>query len=269
MDISNQTLALAEKLGIIDTEADTQEALIEQIITALDSKISRYEEGVRDENERFWKVLQTRLVWSSGNVYVEEVNTDYSHRFKNWYTATEINPLYPIQIGRGATTMFESCMRLENLPPMTFLQPVSTYAMFNGCMSIKEAICDFRLTGNCSAMFNSCQNLTKVNKLIIEGTCTWNSMSFAGCKKLVELNIEGTIDTTFVVSDCKSLNRASIDNIIGCLSTTTSGLTCTLSRTAVNKAYETSEGANDGSTSEESEWNDLVATRTNWTISLL
>jgi hypothetical protein len=33
---------------------------------------------------------------------------------------------------------------------------------------------------------------------------------------------------------------------------------------AVNKAFETSEGANDGKTS--TEWETLIGTKTNWTI---
>lgn len=63
------------------------------------------------------------------------------------------------------------------------------------------------------------------------------------------------------------LSKPSITSIINCLSTTTSGLTVTLSKTAVNNAFETSEGVADGSTSQE--WLNLVATKTNWTISLV
>lgn len=63
------------------------------------------------------------------------------------------------------------------------------------------------------------------------------------------------------------LSHDSITSIINALSTTTSGLTVTVSKTAVNKAFETSEGADDGSTSEE--WLNLIASRSNWTINLI
>ena len=59
----------------------------------------------------------------------------------------------------------------------------------------------------------------------------------------------------------------SIVSIINALSSTTTGLSVTISKTAVNKAFETSTGANDGSTSPE--WLALVATKTNWTINLV
>ncbi len=66
---------------------------------------------------------------------------------------------------------------------------------------------------------------------------------------------------------CTKLSKASLTSIINGLSAETSGLTVTLSKTAVNKAFETSEGANDGSTS--AEWLALIATKPNWNISLV
>lgn len=63
------------------------------------------------------------------------------------------------------------------------------------------------------------------------------------------------------------LTHDSVVSIINALSSTTTGLSVTISKTAVNKAFETSTGAKDGSTS--AEWLALVATKTNWTINLV
>ena len=63
------------------------------------------------------------------------------------------------------------------------------------------------------------------------------------------------------------LTKESLTNIINVLSDETSGLTVTLSKTAVNKAFETGEGYADGSDS--AAWSALVATKSNWTISLV
>lgn len=256
MALDNKLIEVANNVVEATGETAQQEILIKELEEAINSKISRYDDGVKDENERFWKTIQTKLAWYSGKGFLEERRTDYNYAFRQWYTAKEIKPLYPLEV-TSVTTMFESCQSLESLPPITFLQPISTYAMCNGCLNLKEINMDMRLTGNCSAMFNSCQNLTKVNKLIIEGTCTWNSMSFAGCKKLVELNIEGTIDTTFVVSDCESLNRASIENIVNILSPDTNNLACTFSKIAVNNAFTPDE------------WQALTDTKTNWNIGII
>lgn len=64
-----------------------------------------------------------------------------------------------------------------------------------------------------------------------------------------------------------NLDKESIDSVMYWLSTTTEGLSVTLPLAAVNKAYETTEGANDGSTSEE--WTNKVAAKPNWTINLV
>jgi hypothetical protein len=63
------------------------------------------------------------------------------------------------------------------------------------------------------------------------------------------------------------LDKESHVKLVNTLSSTTSGLSVTVSQTAVNKAFETSEGANDGSTSQE--WLNLIATKPNWTISIV
>lgn len=259
---------MAENLDNINSELDTQTEMIEQIATILQTKGSTkdYDAGVKDENERFWNLIQIEEGWASGIGWVQYVTNKYATKFRGWYTATEINPLYPIQVNTAVSNMFESCQNITEHPPVEFLVPVSTYAMFNGCRKLVEAIGDFRLTGNCSAMFNSCGNLIKVDKLIIEGTVTWSSNAFAGCTKLEEVNIEGTIDTAFYIDKSPNLNKASITNIINILSTTTSGLSCVIAKAAVNKAFETSEDANDGTTS--AEWQTLVNSKPNWTISL-
>lgn len=63
------------------------------------------------------------------------------------------------------------------------------------------------------------------------------------------------------------LNKASIISIMTHLSDTTSGKIATFAKDAVNRAFATSSGANDGSTS--AEWTALKATKPNWTFSLV
>lgn len=71
----------------------------------------------------------------------------------------------------------------------------------------------------------------------------------------------------FNVQWSPKLSKESIISIINALSDTTTALTVTLSKTAVNNAFETAKGNADGSTSEE--WAALIATKQNWTISLV
>lgn len=91
--------------------------------------------------------------------------------------------------------------------------------------------------------------------------------AFSGCSSLEEIRFNGTIGQNGLsFAQSTKLSKDSIESVIEHLSSTTSGLTVTFSRTAVNKAFETSSGAADGSTS--TEWTTLVASKSNWTISL-
>lgn len=97
------------------------------------------------------------------------------------------------------------------------------------------------------------------DKIILrnDGSQTFNN-PFVATSGIVNLNLEGVIGQNgFNIKDCKKLSKASIESIINALSTTTSGLTVTLSQEAVNNAFTAEE------------WAALIATRTNWTISLV
>lgn len=125
-----------------------------------------------------------------------------------------------------------------------------------------------------NATFVSCSRLTSIDKIILrpdgKNTIIKDSYSrpFRGCTALTHMIVEGVIGCEyFDVSAAKSLDKESITSIISALSTTTSGLTVTLSEAAVNKAFETSAGANDGVSTVE--WLELVERKPNWTISLV
>jgi hypothetical protein len=84
---------------------------------------------------------------------------------------------------------------------------------------------------------------------------------------LENIRVRGRIVKSTNFQWSTKLSKDSIISIINALSTTTSGLSITLSKVAVNKAFETSEGANDGSTS--AEWLNLIATRPNVSFNLV
>ena len=112
--------------------------------------------------------------------------------------------------------------------------------------------------GRYGSTFADCKNLHTIDELYFAPTTTIGSTLFNGCVNLVNLTITGTLATNgFDVSPCTKLSKESITSIIKALSDTTSGLTVTLSQTAINNAFTTDE------------WNALVATKKNWTISLV
>lgn len=116
-------------------------------------------------------------------------------------------------------------------------------------------------------VFQDCTQLKTIRSLTLENIVRFASNAFRNCKALEELNMYGTIDVDGLnLSAATKLNKTSWISIINALSSTTSGLSITGSLASIQKAFETSEGANDGDTSPE--WEALENTKTNWTINL-
>lgn len=117
--------------------------------------------------------------------------------------------------------------------------------------------------------FNHPSELITIRKLILkdDGSQTFRNV-FDGCTKLENLEIEGTIGKNGLnLQWSTKLSKASWVSIVSHYSTTTSGLSMTGSLDSVNSAFETSEGANDGSTS--AEWLNLMATKPNVSFNLV
>lgn len=121
---------------------------------------------------------------------------------------------------------------------------------------------------------NNATAMKTIREIVFNSSTTFNNTSFQNCSKLETMNVSGTIGQNGLnLQWSPLLNKASIKSIINALSTTTEGLTVTLSQTAVDNAFETVEGAADGSTS--AEWITLAGDentegiRPNWTISLV
>jgi len=119
------------------------------------------------------------------------------------------------------------------------------------------------------ALFSN--KIVTVRKVIVSSNNKLKG-AFLGCNSLVDVTIEGTIASDFDISSATKLSKASITNIFGCLSTETSGLTVTISKTAVKNAFPTSVDA-EGNIIEKNEdgtlteWGKLRTTKSNWTIS--
>jgi hypothetical protein len=77
---------------------------------------------------------------------------------------------------------------------------------------------------------------------------------------------EGSIIAYNISQPSPYLTKESIESFINALSSKATNKILTLNKDAVNRAFETTTGADDGESSEE--WNNLVATKSNWTITL-
>lgn len=126
---------------------------------------------------------------------------------------------------------------------------------------------------NCAAMYNlfgSSRKLITIDKIIFKSDGSQvPDRIFTYCESLENVTIEGVIGQNGLdVSHSKKLSKASIHSILGALAVhpTVANPTITLPKAAVDKAYETSPGANDGSTS--LEWAVACEERSAWTKAL-
>ena len=146
------------------------------------------------------------------------------------------------------------------------LKTNSPHGLFSGCTNLKtvtgldEMINGMVLTG----LFNGCSSLTNAGTINFEGV-SYASSTFSGCIALKEIRIVETIKISLYFKDSTLLSKESITSIVNALSQTTSGLTITFSKTAVNNAFGIN--VDDPTTYPEgSEYYILRNSKSNWTF---
>jgi hypothetical protein len=221
--------------------------------------------GEKAEYDAFWDTYQ-----NNGK------RVDYSYAFagQGWVN-DNFRPKYDI-IPTAASHLF-SAGRITDLSELiektgvrfgtSKVTSVSYFAQYSSLTKIPTL--DFSSCADLSYLFIYNYNLREIEKVILksDGSQKFTNYSFGFNESLEEIRFDGTIGQNGLNFQWSTkLSHDSILSIVNALSTTTSGKSVTLSKSAVNKAFETSVGANDGSTS--AEWLALVGTRSNWTISL-
>ena len=193
--------------------------------------------GRRDERERFWSVFQNHGEAMS-----------YQHAFSNGkFTDANYNPQYPIRCSTSTVA--------------------AQSIFYNAPITDTKVDIIVGLNRPTSGMFDGCSELRTIRKLVLSGTNTFSS-TFTKCAALESITFEGVISNDISFADSPKLTKASITNIINCLSATASGKTLTLSIIAVAEAFATDETDGIGS----AEWDVLGGDnreRQNWTISLV
>lgn len=272
-------MIIAEKQSIISTNNATIAGYVPKVYNK--GKSEGYDEGYSEGYDKgyadgkaegggddFWDLYQ-----DYGN------RTAYNNVFSGpaWNDVT-FKPKYDITpVGAAPTyNIFEACKITDLKQILEDCGVVLDTSRVSYCSNMFQESSITRIGelnfSNASAVipFSGCSKLQSVDKLILSNTSSQNfsAQSFASCASLTHIIFEGVIRTgTLNMKDCVNLDGESIDSIISCLSDDTSGLSVTVSKAAVDKDFETSEGANDGSTS--AQWLALIATKSNWTVSLV
>lgn len=225
----------------------------------------KYYIGKIDEWNTFWDAFQ-----ENGN----KTSYDFAFYGSHW-NETTLKPKYDI-VPINASSMFRSYQGIkENISD--YFEKLGIKLDFSKCTNFTDTFAqpgvigvgtiDTRNYSTIGTMFNGNNLLEEIRELILkdDGSQTIHGNCFAGTSKLKTINIAGRIGVN-VSFPSPVLTRESITSIINALSLTATGKTLTLKTDAVNSAFETSEGAKDGKTSQE--WLALTGTKTHWTITL-
>ena len=225
-----------------------------------DDNEAAYVQGIADgkqsEYDRFWDAYQ-----QNGN------RTYYSRLFTAGWTDEILQPKYPVKPQKADNIFYESGIVNALADPqwldMTECTSADSFARYAAKM--KECSLHIPVCKEFNHGVRDCTALTKLTLTGIIENCRFISC-FANCNNLTDVTLEGTIgqDISFQWSP---LSKESILSCFSVLSDTATGKTATFKQTAVDTAFETSQGAADGSTS--AEWLALVDTKSNWTISLV
>ena len=223
-----------------------------------------YEKGRQAEYDMFWDVAQAN-----------GTRKEYMYAFSGRAWRDSIfKPKYNLNGSLYAYGMFYHCgvADLEEcIKKSGIIFDTSNFTSIGSLFAnaIVKVVPTITITNQVSlgSLFLNCYLLETIRKLIIktDGTNTFSD-TFYKCEQLRNIEFEGVIGQNIWFSQSTKLSKASILNIFSCLSDTATDKTLTLSKTAVNNAFETASGTADGSTSEE--WLNLVASKPNWTISL-
>ena len=227
----------------------------------LDAAIAVQEEFLADKPKTYYDVL-----WDSAKETMEadaQWFYNFAGSFWNDYT---FNPPFDLIVPYTSGLFFQSLITDlkgildRNGVKLDFSKSERLNSIVESSTITRMGIIDTR---SCTALQNFLHNGAKlkyVEKIILknDGSQTVNNLSFSLLSELEHCIFEGVIGRNgFNLQWSTGLSKASIESIIKALSTTTSGLTVTLSQTAIDNAFTAEE------------WEALEATRSNWTISLL
>ena len=235
--------------------------------------------GKQAEYDAFWDAKQPR----KGERHM--MNGNYGG---NW-TIETFRPKYDIVPQAGVYLFFGNNLKIDLVE---HLKSIGRKLDFSQCDNQNGAfyMSNFTHIGKVSALggyyyvFQDCKNLVTIDEWgDAQGReMTGNGMTttFSGCTALENITIKGYFANDMSFKDCTKLSRDSITNIINHLSDIV-GKKLTLSRNAVDIAFEFRTSYTDSETGEEISlvikgtdednpyWWDLADTKPNWTIELV
>lgn len=223
-----------------------------------DGRLLGIEQGKQAEYDAFWDAYQ-----QNGN------RTQYDSAFAGvGWTLNLFKPKYPLTNISKANNMFNLFRPKADFDLVQYFEDNGIQFDLSMCTSVTHMFSESYISHfpemNLTMVstlwpFGASSSVKTIDKIILksDGSTTFQN-PFQAMNHLENVVFEGTIGQNGLSFQWSTrLSKASITSIINALSTTTSGLAVTLSQTAVNNAFTSDE------------WSALIATKQNWTISLV
>ena len=230
-----------------------------------------YQQGVEAERKSFWDAFQWKGTRTSYVMYAFGAG---SFSFDNFFPKYDIAPTGSCQYlfynwratqdaGQGANATGSLTQRLKecgvtlDTSKCERLTGLFGYGYFTELPPINCTGLIYDSTG----LYNYCTKVVTIGTITTKEDVKYTQW-FDRCDSLKNITFDGEIGQNIDLHWSTKLSKASITNddktgIIDALSTVASGMTLTLSKTAVTDAF--------GST-EADEWVNLINTKSNWTI---
>ena len=218
-----------------------------------------YDEGSKSEYDAFWDGFQ-----DYGN------RTSYVGGFYgDGWTAQTFRPKYDIK-PTEANSMFQHTYGLVNVDMVEHLKGLGVILDFSNATSLNYTFSLSRAkrwgvidTRKCTSLFYTFDQgynyLQTIDKIILkdDGSQTFDN-AFRYVYQLKEVRFEGVVGQNGLnLSGTKVLSKDSFKSLVNALSATETGKTVTLSNVAKQSAFTAEE------------WAVLIATKPNWTFSLI
>ena len=235
-------------------------SIAEKLTAIAENQQRVYDKGKQSAYDEFWDLFQ-----QNGN------RTNYQYGICGYgWTVNTFKPKHSIK-PTHANGIFQYCGVNTDLGQffkdrkltIDFSLCTNSDQMFTGSYFTALPILDFRkITSSSYLTFNACTKLTKIELIMLSDSGNQKfSSTFNSCSALTDIAFSGVIGQSLDMKN-SPLNRASIENIVQHLSSTATGMTLTLKKTAKEAAFT------------DEEWVTLISPISNqydgnWTISLV
>lgn len=232
-------------------------SIAEKLTTVAENVPKVYQAGKQAEYDAFWDSYQSTSIYPN--------RCGPAHFAGAGWNNDTFKPKYDIKVLNGYFLFYNCNVRGDLVEILNELgvsldtsKMRNAFYLFSNSHFSRVGEINFRNMNHPSFTTNafSTPTLITIDKLIVAESATFHSSTFTSATGLKNITIEGPIADSINFKD-SPLTKASITSVINALSSTATGLTATFKKSAKEAAFTADE------------WATLIATKPNWTISLV